>query len=312
MKDRARAMIMASFAADSLALGAHWIYSTGKISRDFGRIETFLTPGADSYHPTKKQGEFTHYGDQAVVLLESLAHKGRFEPEDFSQRWRQFFRDYTGYFDQATKDTLKNISLGTDPLQAGSSSNDISGAARIAPVIYCLRNDGVELIKAVRTQTALTHTDPLTIDASEFFARVVLRTLEGNGVMPSIEEVSRTYPEGSLIRLLVKKGMDSCGEESVQAVKSFGQDCHAPDALPAVIHLVCRYEKDLKEALIQNVMAGGDSAARGMASGMILGAHLGMDSLPPEWMDGMKKANEINNLLDRIDEKRGTTLPAHH
>jgi hypothetical protein len=45
---------------------------------------------------------------------------------------------------------------------------------------------------------------------------------------------------------------------------------------------------------------------------MILGAHLGMDSLPPEWMDGMKKANEINNLLDRIDEKRGTTLPAHH
>jgi ADP-ribosylglycohydrolase len=214
MKDRARAMIMASFAADSLALGAHWIYSTGKISRDFGRIETFLTPGADSYHPTKKQGEFTHYGDQAVVLLESLAHKGRFEPEDFSQRWRQFFRDYTGYFDQAPKDTLKNISLGTDPLQAGSSSNDISGAARIAPVIYCLRNDGVELIKAVRTQTALTHTDPLTIDASEFFARVVLRTLEGNGVMPSIEEVSRTYPEGSLIRLLVKKGMDVLREEA--------------------------------------------------------------------------------------------------
>lgn len=311
MDDRARAMLMASFAADSLALGVHWIYSTEKISRDFGRIETFLDPGPGSYHPTKKRGEFTHYGDQAFVLLETVAARGGFDPEDFSLRWRQLFNGYPGYFDQATKATLANLSAGLDPLQAGSSSNDLSGAARMAPAVYSLRDTEADLIRAVRTQTAMTHKDGLTIDSSEFLARVVLKILAGSGVFQALEDVSRTNFEGSPIQLLVEKGLVSCRQQSVQAIRSFGQDCHTPDALPAVIHLVCRYENDLKEALIQNVMAGGDSAARGMATGMILGANLGMQTLPPDWIEGMKRVHEIEALLARIDEKHGKPIPAH-
>ena len=33
MKDKASAMVLASFAADALALGAHWIYDTSAIDR---------------------------------------------------------------------------------------------------------------------------------------------------------------------------------------------------------------------------------------------------------------------------------------
>jgi len=311
MNDHARAMVLASFAADSLALGAHWIYSTLKIAKEFGRVETFLDPRADSYHPTKKRGDFTHYGDQALVLLESLSARGRFDPADFSQRWQQLFRGYQGYLDQATSATLENISQGRDPLQAGSTSNDLSGATRIAPVVYCLRNSENELVRAVRTQTAMTHADPLTIDASEFLARTALRILNGTGVLPALEEVVHTYFQGTPLGALAKKGMDSSGEPSVQAVKAFGQDCHAPNALPGVIHLVCRYENDLKEALIQNVMTGGDSAARGMAAGMILGARLGMDAVPAGWTDGMKQTPTIHEFLDRIDKTHGTALPSH-
>ena len=122
MKDKAKAMVLASFIGDSLALGAHWIYSVEKIERDFGRIENFLDPDPDSYHPTKKKGEFTHYGDQSFVLLESLAARGSFDPEDFTQRWQKLFTGYNGYYDQATKGTLENLSSGKGHLEAGSSS----------------------------------------------------------------------------------------------------------------------------------------------------------------------------------------------
>jgi ADP-ribosylglycohydrolase len=300
MKDKAKAMVLASFAADSLALGAHWIYSTEKIARDFGRIESFLAPDPDSYHPTKKKGEFTHYGDQSFVLLESLASRGGFDPQDFSRLWQQLFAGYKGYYDQATKATLENLSLGKTFLEAGSSSNDLSGAARIAPLVYCLGHNEEGLVVAARTQTDLTHRDSLTVDASGFFARVACRVLQGMKPVSAIEEVSSSFFKGSRLQLWAGKGIESCSGESVQTIKTFGQDCHTPDAFPSVIHLVCRYENDLKEALVQNVMAGGDSAARGMAVGMILGAHLGMEAIPAEWIEGLKKGPEIEKLLDKM------------
>ncbi len=300
MKDKAKAMVLASFAADSLALSAHWIYSTQKIARDFGRIETFLAPDPDSYHPTKKKGEFTHYGDQAFVLLKSLAARGGFDPENFSRLWQQLFAGYKGYYDQATKGTLENLSLGKALIEAGSSSNDLSGAVRIAPLVYCLDQDEEGLVLAARTQTDMTHRDSLSVDASGFFARVACRVLHGMRPVSALEEVSGTFFKGTRLQLWAGKGIESCSGESVQTIKTFGQDCHTPDAFPSVIHLICRYENDLKEALVQNVMAGGDSAARGMAVGMILGAHLGMEAIPSEWIEGLKRGPEIEKLLDKI------------
>ena len=95
MKDKAKAMVLASFAADSLALAPHWIYSINKIARDFGRIENFLDPDPDSYHHTKKKGDFTHYGDQSFMLLESLAARGSFDPEDSRSAGRSSSQDMT-------------------------------------------------------------------------------------------------------------------------------------------------------------------------------------------------------------------------
>lgn len=67
-----------------------------------------------------------------------------------------------------------------------------------------------------------------------------------------------------------------------------------------MVHLIAKYENDLKEALIQSVMAGGDSAARGMLVGMVLGAHLGPESLPMEWVSELAVKKTIETLLDRI------------
>ncbi|MBW2093157.1 MAG: ADP-ribosylglycohydrolase family protein, partial [Deltaproteobacteria bacterium] len=66
---------------------------------------------------------------------------------------------------------------------------------------------------------------------------------------------------------------------------------------PSVVHLVARYENDLKEALVQCVMAGGDSAARGLLVGMLIGAHLGTESLPEEWLSELRKKDQILELL---------------
>ena len=142
MTDKAKSMVLGSFLGDSLALGVHWIYDQKQIASVHGRLDALKAPDPASYHPTKLAGDFTHYGDQALVLLESLAGKGVFDPADFSARWQNLFRGgYTGYVDKATAATLSQLAAGWEPQDAGSVSDELSGASRIAPLVHVYRND---------------------------------------------------------------------------------------------------------------------------------------------------------------------------
>ena len=44
MNNNANAMVLASFAADALALGVHWIYNTNVIDKKWGRVDKYIKP----------------------------------------------------------------------------------------------------------------------------------------------------------------------------------------------------------------------------------------------------------------------------
>jgi len=301
MTTQARAMILASFAADSLALGAHWIYDTAEIERKFGRVEELLAPASDSYHKGKQRGAFTHYGDQALVLLESVAASGRFELDAFAGAWKNLFGEYQGYVDKATASTLENLRQGLPLGQCGSRSSDLGGAARIAPLVYRYRNDPDALLAAVHEQTQFTHNNPATLAGAAFVAKVVLEVLKGASPADSMEAVLEEGVADIDLDIRIRSALDSGAKESRGVIKQFGQMCGIAAALPGALHLVLRYPDDLKTALIENVMAGGDSAARGMVVGMILGARLGLEALPRNWYEPMLAYGRIGELLAQID-----------
>ena len=51
-----------------------------------GGINGFEAPKEEHYHFGKKPGDQTHYGDGALVLLESLAKEGRFDAKAFGRQ----------------------------------------------------------------------------------------------------------------------------------------------------------------------------------------------------------------------------------
>ena len=300
MKDKAKAMVLASFAGDALSLGVHWIYNTRVIDKKWGRVEKYMKPEKPTYHPTKDLGEFTHYGDQVLVLLRSVSENNGFVPEHFAKAWQALFASYDGYFDEATKGTLENISAGKDVLSAGFPSLDLAGAARIAPLVYCFRNDLDQLLTSARSQTAFTHNSDLVIESSEFFGRLAFRVLGGEAPVSAIRSIMTEGFRKEPFGRWVEDGLDSIGMDTRQATLDFGQMCEVEAAFPSVIHLIGKYENDLREGLIENAMAGGDSAGRGLVAGMILGAHLGMDAIPEAWLKELKAYQEIMDLLSGL------------
>lgn len=298
-------MVLASFAADSLALGVHWIYNTRVIDKKFGRVEHFLKPERPTYHPTKERGEFTHYGDQTLTLLESIAESNGFSLSDFSERWQKLFENYNGYVDGATKGTLANLAAGKSLPESGSDSDDLAGASRIAPLVFAYRNRLQELIEGVTAQTAFTHNHPHVIKSASFFATIAFQILAGASPLEAIEQAKRKEFHSDPVKGWIEMGLESAARESREAILDFGQMCEIEAAFPCVIHLVAKHENDLKAALVENAMAGGDSAGRGLLVGLLLGAHLGMDAIPPDWLSDMQAYSKIIEMLAQIDKNRG-------
>jgi ADP-ribosylglycohydrolase len=280
MSDKAKAMVLGSFVGDSLALGVHWIFSTERIARQFGKVDGPTQPQGNSYHKTKTKGEFTNCGDQAFVLMESLASCKGFDIDDFSYRWQECFSDYRGYVDQAMRGTLHNLALGKSPLESGSAVNDLSGAARIAPLIYCMIDDLDSLVDAARLQTSMTHGNALTVEAGEFFARVCYQIITGSTPTNAIWDVAGESFADTRISAWIKDAYLSREKDSIETITDFGQNGFVQEAFPGIIHLIMKYENDYKEALASAVMSGGESASRAMIVGMVLGCHLGMDGIP--------------------------------
>jgi ADP-ribosylglycohydrolase len=308
MKTKAQAMLFAAFAADALALPVHWIYDATKLKKDYGRVTEFLKPAEGSYHFGKDRGEFTHYGDQMLVLLESVAASGGFRLDDFAYRWRQLFTEYRGYVDGATRVTLENFARGEAPEDGGSSSNDLAGAARIVPLVLCYRDDLDALVRAARMQTQMTHNHPEVVEAADFFARVLWHVLQGRSPVAAIQDVSANVATGISLAEWMEEGRQLMTVASVTAIGGLGQSCSAPHAFPAVIQLIARHQNNLAEALVENVMAGGDSAGRGILVGAVLGAHLGWTAIPTEWIDGLKSHETISKLAAAVEVRNDAEM----
>lgn len=297
MTDFVNASVFGALLGDSLALGVHWEYDAPSIRNRFGRIESLLPP-AGSYHAGKEAGEFTHYGDQTMVLLRSVAGSGGFSLTDFSTRWRELFDSYEGYFDGATKMTLRFFEAGEGPESSGSGSSDLAGAARIAPLLAVYPEDVDGLIAASRAQTKMTHNNIYVEESAEFFARTAWHA--GRGVAP-VDAMRIAAEEGSFVSTPVGKwldaGIESASSDTVAAIGRFGQSCNVNGAFSGVVHCIAKYPDDPGTALTECVMAGGDSAARALLVGTVLGAANGMASLPVEWLKALKARNEVESLL---------------
>ena len=81
MMDNAKAMVVGAFVGDALALGAHWIYDTRAIRDRIGVVDRMLDPPENGFHPNRRKGQQTHYGDQMFWLLTYMAENGGFDAD---------------------------------------------------------------------------------------------------------------------------------------------------------------------------------------------------------------------------------------
>ena len=120
-KSRASNAILGALVADAATMGTHWLYSQKRIAELAPECPEFRAPNEQDYagnvgyfaHGMKNTGELSHYGEQCLTMLDSLAtNSGEYEKSHYQEQFRSHFGyggKFVGYIDRPTRETLDNI-----------------------------------------------------------------------------------------------------------------------------------------------------------------------------------------------------------
>jgi ADP-ribosylglycohydrolase len=320
-QDRVRGALWGSLTGDAFCLGSHWIYSLNELEKRFpGGIKGFETPAPGYYHHGKKSGDFTHYGDAALLMLSSVARNGRFEPADFGSRLIRLMveENYDGYRDKATQGTIANYHahLDSNPekpfdYQQGADDDQPATVTHLGPVVAAHLNDP-DLLEIVATATRVCQNNIRAIAFSQATALILRNLLNGRNPESAVAETRRIITSPDTAWLEVNRRMKiACAARMLSAIDAtmlFGQSCPLFSSFTAALHTTLIHSNDFASAVQTTANAGGDSAGRAAMIGAWLGAHLGIDAIPEAWRLRLTAHDRIEADVEKIvsDASRAT------
>ena len=277
-ENKIKDLVLATLVTDAYCLGTHWIYDENQLV-DNDIIWDELNNPLAIWHKGKSAGDFTHYGDQSYWLYEFLKDKNSFDEKEYLNFWFNKMKTYTGYIDGASRDTILNIENNVTP--SGSSSHDLSIVGRIVPLLKVSKTKE-EFLQNVEKFVKLTHNNKEVIQSANFFANLLIMVLEKNDIEKSILHLKSSYD--AHFQDMIQKGFDSKASDTFETIRTFGPACDINGGFSGVIHLLCKYD-NLKDMLISNSKAGGDTSARSMIASAILFANKDISEIPKNWLN---------------------------
>jgi len=311
--NRMRGAVWGQFLGDAFCLGSHWIYSLAELEQRFpGGPQGFETPATGHYHFGKQAGELTHYGDGALLLLQSLAEIGSFDAIDFGSRFVDLFTSpgYQGYRDHATKETITRFHAyraqhpeAPFAFQDGADDDQPATVSRLAPLaaLHCRDDAYLSIVKQAtlvcqNNQRAAAYACAHALILRELFSG----SLFESAVSAAADFMTSSGGAGSEVSAQINAALAVRDLDVREATRRFGQGCPLASSFPAAIHCTVRHGDDFAGALRATAAAGGDSAGRAAMIGAWLGGTLGVAALPPRWRERLTAQATIAACVERI------------
>jgi ADP-ribosylglycohydrolase len=314
LQDRLRGAIWGQFVGDAAALGTHWIYDLEKMAKLYPEgVNGFEAPQPGHYHHGKEPGDQTHYGDGALVLLESIAREGQFDARAFGRSFVERFQpqSYSGYVDKATRGTLENYAKFVEnnreqdfDFQQGADDDQLAGGSRLASLVARYWNDR-NLLERVEQATRVCQNHVIAIAYMKFNALLLAELFRGwdaHTALHSVEEqILSVEPQfGQELRRKSREALEETPNEVVEATLLFGQSCPLQHSFPSSIHALLKHTDDFETAILATLRAGGDSAGRAAMLGAWVGARRGLGGIPKAWRSRLTNAERISVAIEKI------------
>jgi ADP-ribosylglycohydrolase len=247
----------------------------------------------------------------AQSLIVSAGQPDRFA-RDLARRLRWWLLGLPAGIGRATLLASIKLWLGFGPKGSGIFSAGNGPAMRCA-VLGASVEDPQLLRTLVGIAARITHTDP----KAEHGALVVALAASLARSQPHIdgtfflEGLRKWLPEESASQLLtlLERAVRSvaAGESTPEfaAAQGWGRRVtgYVNQTVPVAIHAWLRYPRDFRSAVTQVIRCGGDTDTTAAIVGGIVGAAVGKEGIPPEWLAGLVEWPRTVHWMEQLGER---------
>jgi len=201
-----------------------------------------------------------------------------------------------------------NLARGVDWRQAGvSDSKGCGSAMRVAPIGLLYADDPDRLGEVARASSLLTHGHPAALEGAAAAALMVALALRGAQPPEMLNEIDARCGgrsadfDACLAR--VPELVDRPPGEAL-AEGGLGEAWIAEEAVASALYCCWRNPDDYGAAVLEAVNTDGDSDSIAAITGSVLGARLGIEAIPAEWVAGVERSEALVAVGLRLWEGR--------
>lgn len=291
-----------------------------------------LFPDVERFHFLFGRGMISDDTEHTCMVAQSLivsAGDSDNFVKNLSWRFRWWLLGLPAGVGFATLRSILKLWAGISPERSGVFSAGNGPAMRIALIGVCYGNQPDTFRELVRRSTRITHTDPKAELGALAVALAAHTANKHSGETFSPAAYSRD------LQTLLQETTPSLGHESPaffdlvnQAVTSAQRGQTTQDfarelglargvsgyiyhTLPVVLHAWFSCQNDFRSVVTTVIRCGGDTDTTAAIAGAIVGAGVGKQGIPAEWLDGLcewpRNAAWIEKLGERLAE-----VTSHH
>lgn len=199
-------------------------------------------------------------------------------------------------------DALMSKKMGTmdEPL---NNSKGCGGVMRTAPIGLVYKKEAA--YKLGCESAAITHGHPSGYISAGALSYIISAIIEGLDLETSVKqalEECKMYPSSEECSELIEKAISLAKSDipDIHAIESLGEGWVGEEALAISVYCALKYQTDFEKAVISAVNHNGDSDSTGAITGNILGAYLGINGIPQNWVREVELSVEMKELADDL------------
>jgi ADP-ribosylglycohydrolase len=184
-----------------------------------------------------------------------------------------------------------------------NNSKGCGGVMRVAPAGLAYPKEIA--FKMGAEFAVITHGHPSGFLSAGALAHIIASIIEGNSLEEAVAgslAVLKDYDGHEECSVILEKAIELVRSDlkDTEAIRVLGEGWVGEEALAIAVYCSLKHRNDYGKAIVASVNHSGDSDSTGAITGNILGAYLGLSSIPNEWVERLEIREVIEQMADEL------------